>query len=249
MKSRLNENGYIDLHSHILFDVDDGAADRLTSVKMLEMAYRDGIRMMIATPHYHPVRCLTTKEQIRKNYLELCEIVEKLHPDMQILLGREVLYTTGIEEQLENSRDLNLNESEYVLVEFSAGDSFQQIRSGLNNILLSGNIPVLAHVERYPNVAIDWQQVIELHELGVVIQANAASIMGEFGWKAKRFTRRLLKERLIDIVATDAHSTGKRAPLISQCVSYIDKRYGSAYATKVSVTNPYKIILNEYLED
>lgn len=249
MKSRIVENGFIDIHSHILFDVDDGAEDELTSVKMLEMAYRDGIRTVVATPHFHPVRCKSTKDKIQQNFDKLNEVVKKLHPDMRLYLGREVLYATGIEEKILLDKVFNINHTDYVLVEFSAHDSFQYIRTSLNNVLLSGNIPILAHVERYQSIVQDWKQVYELRSLGTVIQVNAASVTGDCGWTIKRFTKRLLKEHLVDVIATDAHSIGKRAPFLSKCVLYIEKKYGSDYANDLAIINPFKIINNRYLEE
>ncbi|SEW41916.1 CpsB/CapC family capsule biosynthesis tyrosine phosphatase [[Clostridium] fimetarium] len=242
-------SGYIDIHSHILAEVDDGSRNMAMSMKMLDIAYKEGIRGIIATPHYHPVKSMNTYEEILEKFNEFKVAAKIIHPDMKLYLGREVLYTSDALEAIERGTKLTMEGDRYLLVEYSTITDYHYIRASINNILQAGLIPIIAHIERYECMVKNIEYVEELRDMGAVIQVNAASILGQGGRGVKSYTKKLLKNQYIDVVATDAHSDGNRAPRMDECAAYIEKKYGQEYTEDILIYNPERIIEGRYLED
>ena len=242
-------SGYIDIHSHILAEVDDGAGSLEISLKMLDIAYKEGIRGIIATPHYHPGKSMIEYDQLLVKFKEFKEAANSVYSDMKLYLGREVYYTSDVIEALENGTRLTIEDRQYILVEYSPRTDYNYIRMSINNIRQAGLIPILAHVERYECMVADIERVEELREMGAVIQINVDSIVGHDGRRIKNYVKQLLKNRFVDVVATDAHSAGSRAPRIRECAEYLVKRYGLEYAEDLLIYNPEKIIEGKYMEE
>ena len=236
-----------DMHTHILPETDDGAKDINTSVAMLEIAHEEGINTMIVTPHYHPGKCMTDQAIIAERIELFRDIAKQLYPDFRIYAGREIYYTGGISENI-RSRKLTINNSRYALVEFDFHETRQNIRNAMYNIMSEGLIPIIAHIERYTDCVRGWDFVYELKDMGVVIQINAASVTGEGGSEVKKYVRSLLKEEIVDIIATDAHSAGHRSPRMKEAVLWVAARCGNEYARKISCDNPERIISDMYLD-
>lgn len=243
------KNGYFDIHSHILFGVDDGPKDKETSLQMIDIAYKDGIRVIMATPHYHPEKCMMEYQVILNKFNEFKEVVKGIHPDMTLYLGREIYYTSDVLEILEGGERLTMHGGKYMLVEYSPMADFNYIKTSINNIMHSGLIPLIAHVERYMCLIEDTDRIEELREMGAAIQVNAASIMGTAGKEIKKIAKSLLRDQMVDVVATDAHSAGTRSPKLEKCVSYMVRKYGLEYTEDLLIYNPQRIIEGKYLEE
>ena len=242
-------SGYIDIHSHILAEVDDGSKSMVMSMKMLDIAYKEGIRGIVATPHYHPNKSMIEYDKLIEKFDEFKQTAKTIHPDMKLYLGREVFYTSDALEAIERGTKLTIEDGRYLLVEYSTITDYHYIRASINNILQAGLIPILAHIERYECMSKNMEYVEELRDMGTVIQVNAASILGQGGRGAKRYTRKLLKNQYIDVVATDAHSDGTRSPRMDECAAYLEKKYGQEYTEDILIYNPEMIIEGRYLED
>lgn len=240
-------NPYIDIHSHILPQIDDGAENFNVSMKMLRTAYGDGIKTIIVTPHYKPGRHNADPERICFLMDKLCREAKREEMDVELYPGNEFYYHDGIFGELERNRACAMAGSAYVLIEFSPMERFEYIRSGLYEALAHGWRPILAHAERYSAILGKTEHVEELIRLGSFIQVNAGSILGKTGMGARQFTKNLLKEHLVHFVATDAHDEKKRKPVLSDCGKYIRRRYGEAYAESLFYGNPIHIIKNEYI--
>lgn len=239
--------GFIDIHCHILPGVDDGAKSMEDTIEIVKMAYKEGIRYMIATPHYHKGRYGRPVEELEEKLVKVREALLKAEIPMKVLLGNEAYYTGSLVEKLNKRRVLTLDNSKYVLVEFSPGDEYQYIKKGLNSILLGGFRPIIAHVERYQCLRKDIKKVEELYEMGVYIQVNAMSIVGSMGILVKAFTKNLMKNDLIHIIATDTHNIENRSPKLEGCVKILMKKYNEDYLRALLIENPKKILTNEYI--
>ncbi len=240
-------NPYIDIHSHILPQIDDGAENFDISMKMLRTAYADGIKTMIVTPHYKPGRHNASPEKIRFLIEKLRQEAEKEGMEVKLYPGNEFYYHDGMFQELDEDRACTMAGSSYVLIEFGPMERFEYIRNGLYEALAHGWRPILAHAERYSAISGKTENVEELVSLGSCIQVNAGSILGKTGMGAKQFTKKLLKERLVHFVATDAHDAVKREPVLSSCGKYVGRKYGEAYAQSLFHDNPVHIIKNEYI--
>ena len=242
-------SGYIDIHSHILAEVDDGSRSMSMSMTMLDIAYKEGIRGIIATPHYHPGKSMITYDKLLEKFGEFKKAAKSIHPDMKLYLGREVFYTSDALEAIESGAKLTIENNRYLLVEYSTITDFHYIRASVNNIVQAGLIPILANIERYECLVKNIEYVEDLRDMGAIIQVNAASIIGQGGRGAKSYTKKLLKNQYIDVVATDAHSDGTRAPRMNECAAYLVKKYGQEYTEDILIYNPERIIEGRYLED
>lgn len=238
----------IDVHSHILPGVDDGAADMEETIAMLKYAINDGITAFIATPHYHLGRRVASYDQIEKAYSSvLCEI-KKQHLPIKVFLGNEIFCSDTAIEDISKKKAHTMHGTRYILLEFHPGHSYREIRHGIHYAIEEGYIPILAHAERYQVLLDDYKQVEELIDMGCYIQLNAGDIMGNDGWRVKHFCKKLLKEEDVHFIATDAHKKdGKRVPQLARCASYIAKKYGSDYARTIFEDNPRKLLENKYL--
>lgn len=240
-------SSYIDIHSHILPQIDDGAKNIDMSIKMLRIAQQNGICSIILTPHNKPLHHNASPEKIRSLTDDLQKAANRKEIPIRLYVGNEIYYRSNILEILEERKASTLADSMYVLVEFGPLDDFDYIRNGIYQLLSGGFRPIMAHVERYGCVASSLERVRELVKMGCYIQINAGSVMGQYGFGTKKFTRRILKQGLVHFVATDAHDDVRRRPCLLDCAKYIDKKFGEDYAEKILKENPEKVINNEYI--
>lgn len=238
---------YTDIHSHILAGIDDGAKDLPTSLEMLRVAEENGITQVILTPHNKPTRHNVSPESLLEMVEELQQKAFLAGIAVNLHLGTEIYFRSEAAELLNEGRICTMAGSSYVLVEFGPGEDFDYIRNGIYQLMGAGFRPILAHAERYSSVCASEEYVEELIELGCYIQINAGSVMGDFGYRTKHFTRRMLKQRLVHFVATDAHDTEKRKPGLSKCAEYISRKYGEDYAVQLMQSNPQRVIDGEYI--
>ncbi len=237
----------IDIHSHILPCVDDGADCVKTSCRMLEIASDSCISHIILTPHNKPAHRNVPPHRIVERMEELQDILDERKSPIRLYTGNELYYRDGLVEELDRGDAMTLAYSHYVLTEFSPGAEFDYIRNGLYTLQTHGYRPVVAHVERYRNVCNRKTGVEELVKMGFYIQVNAGSIMGDFGFADRQFTRKLLKQRLVSFVASDAHDTGRRAPRLAECAGYIGRKFGEDFRQELFYGNPMRVIEDEYI--
>lgn len=241
----MKKERYIDIHSHILPGVDDGAGSMEESLCMLRQAQEQGIGTIILTPHQKPERKCVTVSGLQRRILQLREEMENRHIDVQLYPGSECLYHHGLAKQLEQGEICTLAGSQYVLTEFMPDEDWQYIRNGLYGLVCEGYRPVIAHVERYIQLSAKLDRIQELIDMGCYIQINAGSVSGSFGFGMKRAVRRLLKEEMVHFVATDAHrGSGKRSVQLDACTAYLNKKCGTEYVNRLLWENAFCILEN-----
>jgi len=232
--------GIIDVHCHILSGVDDGAKTLEESKKMLEMEYAQGVRTIIATPHYRRHMFQYSKEKVEEQYKQLQEVAAKVGDGLKLVLGCEYYAEQDMVERLNNDKCYTIAGTRHVLTEFSSATEYSFMRECIYALISNGYIPIIAHVERY--VALKKNQIKELVELGALMQLNADSILGKKGHKVKKFCQNMMKEDLLNFVGTDAHGIRERAPRIAKCARYVEKKMGQDYAQKIFINNPAEIL-------
>lgn len=224
------EMGYIDVHCHVLPGIDDGSDNMEETIEMLKIAESSGISDMIVTPHYKQGRVGMSRESIGKmieqteKLARLSGIQVKLHP------GTEIYYNSSLEEKMESGWLSRMNDTDYVLVEFSPMETFNYVKNAIDDVMSLGYRPILAHVERYKCTLSSIENVRLLSEMGCKIQVNADSVAGKFGFKIKGYIKKLLKEHLVDYVGTDAHDAKNRKPDMEKCAETIRKYCNREYA-------------------
>lgn len=234
-----------DIHTHILPAIDDGAKDWEQSYEMLDIAYGQGIKTIIATPHYMPGSRKGKAQRIIAGVEVLQAYSDKQGYDISIFPGNEIYYHDEVPELLEEGEILTLAGSEYVLVEFSPMDDARYIRNALANIQSAGYTPVIAHVERYESLCKKpFDRIDELRQMGILIQVNASTIEGRMGRKIQGNVMKLLKLGLVDFIGTDAHSSGTRSPMVQKAVAILNKKLPKEYVDKILFANVQHTILN-----
>lgn len=235
---------FIDLHNHTLPGVDDGADSWETAMAMLELAYRDGTRQIILTPHTTPDPHSASSEAIEAAFQQLQAQAKPRFPDLTLHLGGEVLYSSDLEQREAFPQLPRMAGSSYVLLEFLPSVSRRQLFNGVDVLLRWGYIPILAHTERYACLRTSVDTAAQLANAGALLQINADSVMGNWGRRVKWFCAALLRNRLAQFVASDAHGVTYRKPMLSACAATVARKYGQAYAQQLFRENPKNVIEN-----
>ena len=230
-----------DIHSHILPGVDDGSKSMEMTENMLKIAYEQGIRYMIATPHFIPGEDNPSVAKLVATYKDVQKKASEIGRDFRIFLGNELYYSEGLTESLDNHSALTINGSRYVLIEFDVRAGYSVIYEGLSSVIKKGYFPIIAHIERYQQLLGQFDKIEELIKLGAYVQVNVSSI--EDGG----FCKKLLKHDMIHVFGTDAHRDVGRAPYMQAGVRYVYKKYGMETAKKLFYDNPMKILKDEII--
>ena len=196
----------IDIHTHIIPYVDDGSPNLETSIAMIKHELAIGVDEIIATPHHIYSRYESTVEVIKERFNFLCEEVKKQNLPITLYLGQEIYFThkEDIIQMLKEGKLLTLNNTNRVLLEFSFHREPENLLEVIYNFRVNGYQVIIAHVERYEWMT--YQKVVALANEGAKIQINSDAVLGYTSWKEKRFVRKLLKNNLVDYVASDTHS-------------------------------------------
>ena len=237
----MTERYNLDLHCHLLWGVDDGARDSETMRAMLDMAYRDGTRMLCFTPHYHPGYYGDNRAQTDAAFAEAQAYAAERYPELALGLGNELHYDAGAAEWLRAGEARTLCGSRYALVDFRFGESAYTIDRAMAQVLSLGYTPVLAHVERYHALHGKLRDVEAMMARGVLMQLDAQSVLGDFGAAERRMARAMLKRGMADLVCSDGHDLHSRPPVRSACRQLIEKKYGEEYAELLFWRNPGRI--------
>lgn len=232
---------FIDIHSHLIFDVDDGSNSLEQSIKELEKIKRIGLEDVVCTPHFRQAK-LEKIKKTKENYLELKKHALKM--GINLYIGNEIMYSEKMIDLLNKKRLLTLNNTRYVLIEFKRTENMDinHIVEILDELVENGYKPILAHPELYLNYQnIDY--IYKIKDTGTMLQMDATSITCRMNLKVYRFSKKLLKEKLIDIVASDSHATKKRNhDSFIKAYKKISKKYGFKYADILFKENPLEII-------
>lgn len=230
--------GIIDLHVHILPGVDDGAADWDEARWMLRCAYGQGIRTVIATPHYSHRQDVG---RLRKLAGQLDEEAKKIASDFTVYLGQEILYFDSMVERLKEGHALTMAGSRHVLVEFMPEVSYKKLYQAVRTVLMSGYYPIIAHVERYQALR-DDRQMMELAETGCQMQMNYRSLQGGIFDKNAKWCRRQVREGRIAFLGTDAHHRNYRTPEIEKSLHWLNGHVGEEELARITRENALGVI-------
>nr|WP_294492865.1 CpsB/CapC family capsule biosynthesis tyrosine phosphatase [uncultured Mediterraneibacter sp.] len=235
----------IDIHSHILPELDDGSSGMTESMEMLQMAYRQGIRQVVATPHYSRRFSNTSPEQIRKLCMDVQETAcRDYNMDLKIYPGQEIMYTNDVIDLLRSEKILTLADSRYVLTEFFPTAGYSDIYRAVRELTRNGYYPVLAHAERYPCLR-EGERIDEIRDQGGYIQLNYRSTGGKWYDGTTRWCRKVLKEEKVDFMGTDMHNVGNRCPSTEPALKWMNKHLSKLYIWKILNENPEKVTVDE----
>ena len=237
----------IDLHCHILPGIDDGPAIIEQTMAMCRVAVEDGIKTMVATPHFKPGKFdPPTREEVFSAAALVNRRIRELGLDLKVLVGAEVRAAEDVWSYIEEFDYLSLNcTGKYALIEFPLGvlpDYWDEVIYGL---IEKGVRPVIAHPERNDGFMDNPDLLIPVVRRGAVLQLTAESVTGERGPELADLSGYLLKNSLVKVIATDSHSAERRRPVLSKAVREASFVVGKQEATRMVTLYPELIINGE----
>ncbi|MFV8826390.1 tyrosine-protein phosphatase [Alkalihalobacterium sp. APHAB7] len=218
----------IDIHCHILPNVDDGPSHMTESIKMVEQAIQEGISTIIATPHHMNSSYINKKDLILEAVNQLNEEVRSLGLDITILPGQECRIYGELVEDYHKGDILPLaGTDKYVFVEFSSNSVPRYAKQLFYDIQMAGLIPIIVHPERNSKIIESPDILYDFVNSGVLTQITASSLTGHFGKKIKRFTEDLIDFNLTHFLASDAHGLSKRPFRMREAFAELEKNFGT----------------------
>lgn len=235
----------IDIHSHVLYGLDDGARTLEDSVAMVRMAAEHGTTDLVATPHANPNYRFDPRI-VRERLAEVAaasDHVLRLHSGCDFHLSYD-----NIQDAIANPRKYTINQQRYLMVEFSDLLIFNNTAEIFSRLEEAGMTPVITHPERNSLLRQRVDQIAAWVEGGARVQVTAQSLLGEFGRRAADFSRTLLDRGLVHFLASDAHDCEHRPPRLDLAHAWMKEHYGEEWADVLCVHNPQATLTGESLE-
>lgn len=225
----------IDVHSHILPNVDDGSSSVLASVEMVKQAVAQGVTDVILTPHNRG-DFVKTPSELKSAFEQFKNTIAQQGVNVNLHLGQEIFVTKDVKNKIVNKQVLTINDGNFVLIEPDYVEC--EITEVVYELVRLGYKPIVAHVERFNYITLN--DLYEIKQLGGYIQVNASAVIGkDFRINAK-LIKQGFKEGLIDFVASDVHSN--RENCMAKAYKMVRVKYGKATADKVFIENAKEII-------
>ncbi len=232
---------YIDLHNHLLPDVDDGVKNMEETMRSLELAVREKIEDLCFTPHIyegkynnHPDKLKKVFEEVKKNTKEI---------KINLHLASEVHYSSSLSEDFKKGLYIPYGKKgRYILVELPVTLLPKGVEDGLYKLMLEGVEPIIAHPERYNYVQKNIKSIINLIKAQIPLQVTTQAIVGALGGSARKTAIKLLDMGLISFVASDAHHPEKRPFHFREAVRILNNRYGHSTTRILTIENPRRIL-------
>ena len=240
----------IDIHNHILPNIDDGSKSFEESINILKQAYESGVTDIIVTPHF--ILGSSYSSKVKDNETILKELKNKLkleNININLYLGNEIFVENNMLELLKNKSATSLNKSRYVLFELPMNNNFKGLKDLLFNLQVNGYIPVIAHPERYYFLKENPKRIEELIEAGALFQSNIGSLFSRYGKEAKKTLELFLKHHMITFLSSDIHhETDTFYEDIPRLKKILRNIISEEYMEELLTTNGKKLLQNERIE-
>jgi protein-tyrosine phosphatase len=232
----------IDLHCHMLPGIDDGAPDEKTSLAMARIAVADGITVTACTPHIYPGLYENNTRLIRERVAALQTMLDAEGIALRLTSGADAHLTPELLDRLKTGTAPTLNGGRYFLLEPPHHVAPPRFEESVFNFVITGYVPVITHPERLSWINTHYEVFKQLAQRGVWMQITSGSLTGRFGNGAKYWGERMLDEGLVHILATDAHSIRRRAPLLAEGQLAAEKYVGKDEAHRLVYERPRAIL-------
>jgi len=215
----------IDIHSHILPSIDDGSINVEMTLKMLRNAERDGIKEIVATPHYWLEYGEATIAEVKVLVEEISSIIKSEGINLKIYSGQEIYYTENIIQYYIEGKIGTINDSRYMLIEFPMHKLNVNITDVLYELQIRDIVPIIAHPERYRDLIEKPVLINRFISEGYLFQVNSGSIEGKFGENVKKTAEIFLTNRIYNFIGSDAHNIKNRNTGLSNATIALSKKY------------------------
>ena len=232
----------LDLHTHVLPAMDDGAADWGEAVEMCRQAAGDGTALLAATPHWYPNRNPPSRAEIQTALERLRKELAGRGLELELVAGAEVALDPDLPRLAKEGLVPTLGESSCFLLECPPQTSPRLLPGLVYELRLAGLRPILSHPERTWSGARGWDWLAGLVEQGCLVQITAMSLTGELGSGPRAASQELLERGLVHLVASDAHSAGWRPPCLSRAAAHLERLAGAEAAEVLTRAAPAAIL-------
>lgn len=240
----------IDIHTHVLPGIDDGAKTIIDSIEIIKKASLNGVTDMIVTPHFilgSDYTCNNVEK--RKLINKLKRLVKKEEIDINLYLGNEVYIENNMLDLKKNGDICTLNNSRYILFELPLNDSYNGVEDILFDLGCNKKTGIIAHPERYASVKKDPNILIKWLEAGALLQCNIGSFFGHYGKHAEKIAYLLLKHKAISFISTDIHRPSSNYyEKISELKKIMKKYLTDEEIEEIFIDNAKKVINKEVIE-
>lgn len=238
----------IDVHTHIIPKIDDGAKSFEESYAMLLEAIKAGFTDIIATSHY--IEDYYETDSLNRNaWIEaMNKVLKENGISLKLHCGNEIYITPNLIKLIKEKKASTLANSKYVLFELPMNNNIMYLNEMVFEIKSLGMIPVIAHPERYAVVQENPNMLMNLIKQGVLFQGNYASIIGKYGNYAKNTIKKLLKANMIHFLGTDCHRKNDIYTQIDDIIQELKKNIDNVKIEELTTINPSHIIENEEFE-
>lgn len=223
----------IDIHSHVLGGVDDGAKNIQYAIEIARIAQMSGTKHMIATPHYITGLYDVPYKQIREKVKELNDYLQRLNMHIQIYPGQEVGLEEAILTKIKSGEVGTLNDSPYILIEFEGDGVTPKDLKLIDELRNMGLWPIIAHIERYKEIPKHREMLNELIKRKCYMQCNVNALNGVDGRKAQKWAKTLVELGCVHLIASDAHSIGRRNPEMQSGIEELEEMGNSLLAKQL----------------
>lgn len=214
----------IDIHSHILPNIDDGSTGIEMTLEMLKNAEKDGTTKIVATPHYCTGYWESSYSKVKEEINNIRNIAKNNGIGIQIYHGQEIYFNTNLLELYERNIIGTINDTRYMLVELPIREINKQTLDILYELNIKGLTLILAHPERYIEFIDDPNKINDFIDEGILFQLNSGSLMGNFGKSVQKTAQLFLENNIYNFIGSDGHNITNRCTGISKCIENINKR-------------------------
>ena len=244
-KSPLKNNdmpGLIDIHCHLVYDIDDGAKTLDISRKMLKQAAEQGVRVIAATPHVRPGAKPFDMDSYCARLDKLRDLCKEMNCDITIISGAEILFTDDTVRLLRDKAIPTINQTDYVLVEWYPDVSFERFLQSVNMLHSAGYTTIVAHIERYRCLRYRAAKLEDMkRRFDLRFQVDNEAFLEKGSFFMKRFLKKLVKRNLIDYMASDAHNAGRRKISMLEINEYLEYVYGTELSERLTWKNQLEL--------
>lgn len=238
----------IDVHSHILPNIDDGSRSIEETFNLIKEAKEAGFEGIVCTSHYMENYYETNRPEREVWINAIHENLENKNIDMNLYLGNEIYMSDNIIELLEDGKATTMNDTSYVLFELPMNAELMNLYDMVYEMQQYKIVPILAHPERYSFVQTDPELIYDLIDKGVLMQANYGSIIGQYGKKAQMIVQKFLENNMIHMLGTDVHRQNTIYPKIPEIILELKSLIGEEKVKELTTINPELVINNKRID-
>ena len=235
----------IDLHSHILPGMDDGAVNLDMSIAMARASVANGVSVLACTPHILPGVYNNAGPQIRAAVAKLQQTLDELAIPLHLVAGADVHIAPSLVSAIRSGQVLSLHDTRYILIELPHHVAPPRADEFFFSLLVAGYVPIFTHPERLSWIHSSYDLLDRLVRSGVWIQITAGALIGSFGKRARYLSEKMLADGFVHIIASDAHNTQHRPPVLGEAWEAARRLVGDEEACHLVVTRPHGILRNE----